>query len=211
MATSNQTDRLQEVIVALKQKGFSSSAEEDGSLLVKVGINAQLLYDLMKKESLGATNLSPGESAIGTENWGTLRVGIRRGSDKDIFLDVVDEFCQSYAIAFDLDGTLVDSSASFDAVVAELVLRHSGKPMPPEELQSLRAEGGFNNNWDASVELIKRRGKVMTREQIDPEALEIYFSLAEPKEKLIAELATLAVLKQRHPLYIFTRPAYFRI
>jgi phosphoglycolate phosphatase-like HAD superfamily hydrolase len=192
------------MLAALTLKGFVDTALTEGMFLINVGINALLFCEVMKRGGLEAFNQSIARKPENDSLWGKVKVPLRRTTDLDIFPDVLEEFCESYAIAFDLDGTLVDSSESFDKTVAELVLRHTGKPLPADELRSLRAEGGFNNNWDASVELIKRRGKVLTRGEIDPEALEIYFSLAQESEKLIAELETLALLRKRHPLYIFT-------
>jgi phosphoglycolate phosphatase-like HAD superfamily hydrolase len=204
MTSTEKTDRLQEIMDTLTAKGFTAAFENDGILFLKVGINAPLFCEVLRKIGLEAIYQSPGKGPENNELWGTVRVPLRRVSDKEVFPEVIEEFCNSYAIAFDLDGTLVDSSESFDKTVAELVLRHTGKPLPPDELRALRAEGGFNNNWDASVELIKRRGKMLTRAQIDPEALEIYFSLAQANEKLITELETLTLLRKRHPLYVFT-------
>src|ERR1700733_8725068 len=109
MTSSEKTDRLQEIMKTLTAKGFTAVMEPDGMLFLKVGINAPLFCDVLKKIGLEAINQSPGKGPENNELWGTVRVPLRRVSDKEVFPEVIEEFCNSYAIAFDLDGTLVDS------------------------------------------------------------------------------------------------------
>lgn len=107
-------------------------------------------------------------------------------------------------IFFDLDDTLVDTSDSFDAVVCSLVEQQSGAPLQREELQALRSQGGFNDDWDATVELLRQRDVRVTREQMAGAGLTLYLQIAQESERLFVELTLLEGLKQSHRLFIVT-------
>ena len=65
-------------------------------------------------------------------------------------------------ILFDLDGTLIDVSGSYDFAVAQTValyckkvagLSVEGELVTFDELAALRSAGGFNNDWDLAAGL----------------------------------------------------------
>ena len=65
-------------------------------------------------------------------------------------------------ILFDLDGTLIDVSGSYDFAVAQTVelycekvagLSVEGELVTIDELAALRSAGGFNNDWDLAAGL----------------------------------------------------------
>jgi phosphoglycolate phosphatase len=61
------------------------------------------------------------------------------------------------AVLFDLDGTLVDESASYREAIrltAEYLLRES---VTPDEVADIKKVPGFNNDWDATWGLVARR------------------------------------------------------
>jgi phosphoglycolate phosphatase-like HAD superfamily hydrolase len=119
-------------------------------------------------------------------------------------LSRLDDFNNSYAISFDLDGTLVATDASYDKVVADLVERYTGTPLPAEELMNLRLEGGFNDDWDALAELCTRRGTPKTHAEVEPDAVQYYLSIAKKTEFLLIELEILKKLARKHRLFIIT-------
>jgi histidinol-phosphate aminotransferase len=111
---------------------------------------------------------------------------------------------RNYGIIFDLDSTLVDVSQSYDLVDAMLVETHSGKPLSSQELNSLREEGGYNNDWLAIHELLKRRGVNLPYARICSEAMSLYVQIAPAAERLMIECKLLEVLRRTHPLFIVT-------
>lgn len=209
----------QALIAALRDLGYIATVSDEqsvgtqhsaGSTIdIGVGINAAHFSAFLLEQALEAEHLTSAKSPRDGESWGVVRLKIADAKQAKVLTQAIAAYRDKYMIAFDLDGTLVDTTASFDTTVYQLVERHSGRPLPPEELQSLRAEGGFNNNWDAACELIKRRGKTLTRAELDPEALEIYFSLAQEQETLLVDINVLAKLAKRHPLYILTGRCQF--
>lgn len=108
------------------------------------------------------------------------------------------------AIFFDLDDTLVDTSKSFDTVVLALVEKYGNRPSSRVELHELRAGGGFNDDWDSVVELLRRQGRLVRREEIAQEGLELYLEVAEGSEELMVELAFLQKLGGEVPLFVVT-------
>jgi len=198
-------------VEALRQRGYKIIEGAANFFLVSVGFNCSEFTLFLKQQGILVRNLTPDITNKANALWGMVRISIGNDEENKKLLAAIDAFNKSFAVIFDLDGTLVDTTASFDLTVAEMVERYSGKPMPHSELRDLRAEGGFNNDWDAIAELLTRRGKPTTRAQIEAEALETYFRLAPANEKLMIELSLLQNLAKRHPLFIVTgrsRPEY---
>jgi histidinol-phosphate aminotransferase len=195
----------------LRKRGYQIVEGSGNFFLLRVGFNCSEFASFLKSRGILVRNRSKGARPTDNVLWGCVRISVGTDEENQQLLDAIDEFNQNYAVVFDLDGTLVDTSKSFDLTIAELVERHSGKPLPAEELRNLRAEGGFNNDWVAIAELLKRRGKPLPFEQVEKEALETYFRLAPVNEKLTMELTLIEKLAQRHPLFIVTgrtRPEY---
>ncbi len=136
--------------------------------------------------------------------WGWVRVSAGGKEEMSVFESVIREFRNDYALIFDLDGTLVDTTASFDEAVAYLVERFSGRGLEPEELANLRLEGGFNDDWVASRELLSRRGCSVPLPEVAKEGERYYLSIAAERETLLIDLPTLEGLKKRHPMFIVT-------
>lgn len=60
-------------------------------------------------------------------------------------------------LLFDIDGVIRDVGRSYRLAVAETVAHFSGWRPTPEIIDALKAEGRWNNDWDASLELLRRR------------------------------------------------------
>jgi histidinol-phosphate aminotransferase len=135
---------------------------------------------------------------------GYVRVTAGTEGENRAFLGGLDRFCRDRALIFDLDGTLVDTSTSYDSTVAELVQRLSGKALADGELRELRTGGGFNDDWDSSCELLRRRGKEVQRDEVVRQGREIYLGLAREQEKLLLGAGVLRRLARRYRLFILT-------
>ena len=57
-------------------------------------------------------------------------------------------------ICFDMDGVLIDTSGSYDQTVLATVKALSGKNVSVDDIESLRRQGGFNNDWILSRQLL---------------------------------------------------------
>src|SRR3990167_6767095 len=83
----------------------------------------------------------------------------------------------NYAVIFDLDGTLVDTSKSFDETIKQMVQKYSGAPLFDQEIANLRQEGGYNDDWVTTAELLRRRGFSEPLSKIVQEATDLYLQL----------------------------------
>ena len=67
------------------------------------------------------------------------------------------------AVVFDIDGVLVDDAASYRRAIRATLWAHYGETISPAAIQSFKAAGGFNNDWEltdaaALWVLARRRG-----------------------------------------------------
>ncbi|MEY3305285.1 MAG: TIGR01548 family HAD-type hydrolase [Pseudanabaena sp.] len=79
---------------------------------------------------------------------------------------------------FDIDGVIRDVSGSYRRALADTVehFTKSAYRPTPEEIDELKAEGIWNNDWEASQELIKRYLKSLGQEiQVAYEAIVEFF------------------------------------
>ena len=61
------------------------------------------------------------------------------------------------ALLFDIDGVIRDVSASYRRAIMETVHHFSGIRPIPADIDALKAEGYWNNDWHASMELLHRQ------------------------------------------------------
>ena len=59
-------------------------------------------------------------------------------------------------LLFDIDGVIRDVGGSYRRAIVETVHHYSGWRPDPAEIDSLKAEGSWNNAWEASLELLRR-------------------------------------------------------
>jgi histidinol-phosphate aminotransferase len=187
------------VLQELEQRGYSVVPGQANFFLLKVGIQAKELSAFCR-----ARGILVRDQSNRPELSGMVRVSVGTQEEMERFLAALDEFRTKEVLLFDMDGTLIDTSQSFDATVATLVEKYSGQPLPEEALQSLRAEGGFNDDWDATVELLRRRGVSKTYTEIAPEAAQLYISLAPKTETWLLEPDLLTRLSKRYRLGVVT-------
>lgn len=119
-------------------------------------------------------------------------------------------------IVFDLDGVLVEVSASYRQAIVDTVAALGGGMVTADEVQTLKNDGGYNNDWDLSQELLRRRGmavemprivEVFNRSYLGPQG-DGTGGLIE-KEHWLLPPELLAQLRRRFRLAIFTgRPRF---
>ena len=59
---------------------------------------------------------------------------------------------------FDIDGVIRDVAGSYRRALQETVHHYCGWRPSPNDIDVLKSEGLWNNDWDASLELLRRRG-----------------------------------------------------
>ena len=61
-------------------------------------------------------------------------------------------------VLFDIDGVIRDVSSSYRRAIVETVHHFGGKRPDPAAIDALKSEGGWNNEWAASLDLLRRAG-----------------------------------------------------
>ena len=61
-------------------------------------------------------------------------------------------------LLFDIDGVIRDVSGSYRRAIVETVHHYSGVRPEAAAIDALKGEGCWNNDWDASLELLQRGG-----------------------------------------------------
>ncbi|HEO65893.1 MAG TPA: TIGR01548 family HAD-type hydrolase [Spirochaetes bacterium] len=69
-------------------------------------------------------------------------------------------------LIFDIDGVLVDVRSSYRLAIKKTVEYYYQKEVYPDEIQELKNESGFNNDWDLTEELLKRKNISLLRETV---------------------------------------------
>ena len=59
------------------------------------------------------------------------------------------------AILFDMDGVLADVSSSYREAIKKTAGKYLGRIISDYEIQVLKDEGGFNNDWKLTFELLR--------------------------------------------------------
>lgn len=127
----------------------------------------------------------------------------------DNLIEALRDAFQPELLCLDVDGTLINTSASFDAVVKEIVAQLSGETPEQSELEGLRATSGFNDDNVVAWELCKRRGVEISLEEVVALFATIYFGDenkpgAVAKETPILEPALWQRLLKQLPVALIT-------
>lgn len=111
-------------------------------------------------------------------------------------------------IVFDLDGVLVDVRRSYRRTIAEVTRAFTGETPSQREIQALKDEGGYNDDWKLTHTLVRRRGRNVTRRSIKRLFQRIYlgknFSGRIADERLMIRPGLVRALAGKAPLAVFT-------
>jgi len=69
-------------------------------------------------------------------------------------------------LAFDMDGVLIDTSDSYDQCIIQTVATLTQKQVSQNDIETLRAQGGFNNDWVLAAALVKQQGVSVAYETV---------------------------------------------
>ena len=199
-ATLEAMDRKASLIDALQARGLQVKSQAANFFLLNLGLNAEPFGRFAAQHGVLVRSMA----GRGPLLEGLVRISVGTEGEHQLLLQVLDAFFERSALVFDLDDTLIDTTQSFDAVVALLVRRHSDVPLGLQELHNLRAEGGFNDDWDATVALLARRGKALTYEEVKAEGQALYLKMASAVEEWRLPPEHLEALAQRYRLFLFT-------
>jgi HAD superfamily hydrolase (TIGR01548 family) len=112
-------------------------------------------------------------------------------------------------IVFDVDGVLVEVTASYRETIRATVRHFTGADVPNEVIQRFKNAGGWNNDWDLSHHLIAQQGTQADYRTVVDQFNRIFLGDGSTpglihEEKWIPKPGFLEELGARHTLSIFT-------
>jgi HAD superfamily phosphatase len=111
-------------------------------------------------------------------------------------------------IVFDVDGVLVDVTASYREAVREAVRSFTGDLISNELIQEFKNQGGWNNDWELTYKLVLDRGRNVEYHQVVDEFNRIFFGNNGDglilREKWLPGDGFFTYLQQQSTLAIFT-------
>jgi HAD superfamily phosphatase len=78
-------------------------------------------------------------------------------------------------VVFDIDGVIRDVGGSYRRALADTVEQFAGYRPSPRDIDGLKAEGRWNNDWEASQELIDRHFEGQTKPALTYETIVEFF------------------------------------
>lgn len=111
-------------------------------------------------------------------------------------------------IVFDMDGVLVDVSESYRVAIQYTVSHFTGKTVTNEEIQDYKNQGGWNDDWKLSQQLLKDHGLSVRYQDVVDFFQSVFLGDGKngliQKERWIAADGLIDKLARNHTLGIFT-------
>ena len=111
-------------------------------------------------------------------------------------------------LIFDMDGVLVDVTASYRETIRHTVRHFTGQEITPELIQEYKNAGGWNNDWALSQKICADLGVQVEYETVIREFQRIFFGENNDglilRERWIATEGLLERLSDKYELAIFT-------
>ena len=112
------------------------------------------------------------------------------------------------AVLFDMDGVLVDVSASYRAVIKKTVEYFGNENISFEKIQDYKDRGGLNNDWDCTEQILLDRGIHINKNLIIEKFQDCYlghnYNGLIQNETWLLEKKILEQIVQRHKAGIVT-------
>ncbi|WP_144393453.1 aminotransferase class I/II-fold pyridoxal phosphate-dependent enzyme [Pleionea sediminis] len=112
---------------------------------------AKLLTQYLKRQTILVRNFT--ESYLN----GCVRITIPYQLEK--LMTALKNVFQPDILCFDMDGVLIDTSTSYDNAIKATVKEFTGKSISDDDINRLRSQGGFNNDWVLSKALISENNQ----------------------------------------------------
>lgn len=132
---------------------------------------------------------------------GYLRFTIGTEKQMKKVLSILNPLCK--AIIFDMDGVLIDESQSYRTCIAKTAAFFLKTKIDPNLVESLKAKGGYNNDYDCTEAILSLSGCKVSREEVALQ-FDTYYEELKDKETWLLDEKLLQRLKEKYRLAIFT-------
>ncbi|UCC91702.1 MAG: aminotransferase class I/II-fold pyridoxal phosphate-dependent enzyme, partial [Candidatus Aenigmatarchaeota archaeon] len=190
----------------LKELGVKTYPTSANFLIAKFGDKAPEIYRKLKERGILVRDRTKYPLLKGC-----LRIGIGTVKQTEIFLkgleDVLKEL-EDKAIILDIDGVLVDVSRSYREAIRQTAEYFLEEEVSLKQIQDVKNDGGYKNDWDCTEEIIRRRGKRVEKGKIIKKFQELYlgrnFDGLIRNEKWLMKRGIHEKLSKKYRLGIFT-------
>jgi HAD superfamily phosphatase len=111
-------------------------------------------------------------------------------------------------LVFDMDGVLVDVTESYRETICRTVQHFTGREIPRSLIQEYKNQGGWNDDWQLSHELVTRAGVAATFEDVKTYFQAIFHGNGQDglmlREEWMARPGLLERLAETYCLAVFT-------
>ena len=116
-------------------------------------------------------------------------------------------------LVFDMDGVLVDVSESYRETIARTVEHFTGTPVTRGQIQDLKNQGGWNDDWKLSHHLVTAAGVEVPFDELKAHFQSVFLGNGDDglilREQWVARQGKLEQLSERFRFSVFTgRPAH---
>lgn len=131
------------------------------------------------------------------------RVSIGTPQQMKLFITELKRILRPNTLLFDLDGTLVDVTNSYQDAIQKTVQWFANTTPQISEIVALRQRGGCNNEWDLTQKLLEGYGIFPTKKEL-VNKFQQYYQSSRENETLLISLQTLQNLYKKYRLAIAT-------
>ncbi len=111
-------------------------------------------------------------------------------------------------VVFDVDGVLVEVTASYRETIRATVKHFTGDEISHQVIQDFKNQGGWNNDWDLTHRFIADRGVVVSYDEVVTKFNDIFFGKNGDglilREEWLPQTEFFSKLNARSKLAIFT-------
>ncbi|MBI2547956.1 histidinol-phosphate transaminase [Candidatus Woesearchaeota archaeon] len=160
-------ERLMKELTGLGLQVFASQAN---FLVVNAGSRCNELCEKLKQQNILVRNRT---SYPLLQN--CVRIGVGTKKQGDQLLGALKNILPQKILLFDMDGVLVDVRQSYRRAIQETAAFFTQARIDPSEIEQLKRQGGYNNDWDLTEALILKRGITIPKQLIIETFQEIYW------------------------------------
>ncbi|WP_249756115.1 TIGR01548 family HAD-type hydrolase [Microvenator marinus] len=185
----------------LKELGLQTLPSQANFLLADVssaGQNGAWLRDALSGFGIGIRAWPDKSGPVDLRPWSRISLPCD-ANDFERLLHALGCALSPEALLFDVDGVLVDVSASYRSAIIETA-RHFGVEISVEDIAAIKARGNANNDWVVTHELLGAAGTQVDFERVKAVFEGLYHGDQDTpglwtREKLLVELEFLKTLK----------------
>ncbi len=201
MEDSGYVERYVEEVIAareffveeIKKLGFEAVSSSANFVLVRFNEKAERAKEALAKENILVRKRS--------DLPGYLRITIGPRVQMEKVLSILrSEFT---ALIFDMDGVLVDESRSYRPCIAKTAESFLEMKIDSAVVESLKAKGGYNNDYDCTEAILKQNNVSVARREIE-ERFDAFYEEFKLAETWLLDESVLLRLKEKYRLGIFT-------